>query len=144
MIGAVHEGKLKCIYLKGEDTMTYLSAGIRQFTPSNFVEVSPDLADERGPDSGAKVVLRSPHGEVTVPVLVTGRVYGTQLYMPMNSTENPVNRRTSSNVDRGVHTPAYTETSVSLTPLADSVATNPLSPENFRRGRRTPQQGVEV
>jgi formate dehydrogenase major subunit len=106
--------------------------------------VSPELARERNIESGAKVALRSPYGEVTVPVLVTDRVYGTQLYMPMNSTENPVNQLTSSHVDPVVHTPAYKELSVSITHVSDSPGFNPLPPENFRNGHRTPQQGVEV
>ncbi|HEV2326042.1 MAG TPA: formate dehydrogenase subunit alpha [Terracidiphilus sp.] len=127
-----------------QGAMTYRSEGVKRMTPTNFVEVSPELARERKIDSGVKVALRSPHGEVTVPVVVTDRVYGTQLYMPMNSAENPVNRLTSSNVDRAVHTPAYKEVSVSLTPVSDGAAPNPLPPENFRHGHRTSQEGVEV
>ena len=127
-----------------QGAMTYRSKGIGRMTPSNFVEVSPGLARERNIDSGEKVTLRSPYGEVTVPVVVTDRVYGTQLYMPMNSTENPVNRLTGSSVDRAVHTPAYKEVSVSLTPVPGGLAPDPLPPENFRHGHRTPQEGVEV
>ena len=127
-----------------QGAMTYCSEGVRRMTPTTFVEVSPELARERSIDTGAQVTLRSPNGEVTVPVVVTDRVYGTQLYMPMNSTENPVNRLTSSHVDRAVHTPAFKEVSVSLKPVSDGIAPNPLPPENFRHGHRTPQQGVEV
>lgn len=123
--------------------MTYRSRGIRRITPTNFVEVSPELARERNLENGTTVVLRSPQGEAVAPVVVTDRVQGTELYMPMNSTEQPVNRLTSSNVDRATHTPAFKETSVELTVVSEG-GPNPLPPENFRHGHPTPQTGVEV
>ncbi len=126
-----------------QGAMTYRSDGIRRITPTNFVEVSPELAKERNLEDGTTVMLRSPHGEATVPVVVTNRVQGTELYMPMNSTEQPVNRLTSSNVDRATHTPAFKETSVELTVVSEG-GPNPLPPENFRHGHPTPQTGVEV
>jgi formate dehydrogenase major subunit len=89
------------------------------------------------------VHLRSPFGEVTVPVVVTDRVAGRQVYMPMNSIEQPVNRLTGSQVDRATHTPAFKETAVQMTVL-DEKQPNPLPPGNFRHGHRTPQDGVEV
>jgi formate dehydrogenase major subunit len=89
------------------------------------------------------VVLHSPAGEVTVPVVVTSRVYGKQLYVPMNSTEQPVNRLTSSQVDRATHTPAFKEVSVQMRVLPEK-RPHPLPPENFRHGHPTPQPGVEV
>jgi formate dehydrogenase major subunit len=89
------------------------------------------------------VKLRSPYGEATVPVVVTDRVHGQQLYMPMNSVLEPVNRMTGSDVDRATHTPAYKELSVEIIVLPESIP-HPLPPENFRNGHRTPQTGVEV
>ena len=126
-----------------QGSMTYRTAGIKRMTPRNFVEVSPEFARERDLEDGRLVTLRSQHGEATVPVVVTDRVAGDQLYMPMNSVAQPVNALTSSQVDRATHTPAYKEISVSLTAL-DEVAPNPLPPENFRHGHPTPQTGVEV
>lgn len=126
-----------------QGAMTYRSPGIRRMTPTNFVEVSPELARERGLENGSVVRLRSPWGEATVPVVVTDRVRDRQLYMPLNSTVQPVNRMTSSNVDRATHTPPYKEVSVEMVPLAEKQE-NPLPPENFRHGHRTPQTGVEV
>ena len=125
-----------------QGSMTYRSPGIRHITPENFVEVSPELAEERGLTSGRYVQLTSPYGRVKVQVLVTDRVSGKQLYMSMNSTDEPVNKLTSSHVDRATHTPAYKETSVHMTLLEDGK--NPLPRQNFRWGNRTPQQGVEV
>jgi formate dehydrogenase major subunit len=74
---------------------------------------------------------------------VTDRVQGKELYMPMNSTENPVNRLTSSHTDKITHTPAYKEASVRLRVLAES-GQNPLPRINHRFGHPTPQKGVEV
>src|SRR5260370_2627137 len=44
---------------------------------------------------------------VAAHALVTDRVKGKELYMPMNSAESPVNLLTSSHTDRVTHTPAY-------------------------------------
>jgi formate dehydrogenase major subunit len=126
-----------------QGSMTYRTTGIKRITPTNFVEVSPELARERGLESGRMVKLRSRRGEATVPVVVTDRVNGKQLYMPLNSVLEPVNRLTSSQVDRATHTPAFKETAVSITVLAER-GENPLPPENFRHGHPTPQTGVEV
>ena len=126
-----------------QGAMTYRSEGIRQITPSNFVEVSPELAARQGLKSGSFVRLRSLYGEATVPVVVTDRVAGDQLYMPLNSITQPVNRLTGSKVDRATHTPAYKEISVSMTVLPE-VGPDPLPRQNFRHGHPTPQTGVEV
>jgi formate dehydrogenase major subunit len=126
-----------------QGTMTYQTNGIRQITPTNFVEVSPEYAREHNLQSGTTVTLRSPQGVATVPVVVTDRVHGAELYMPMNSIEQPVNRLTNSHVDRATHTPAYKETSVHMTVISTD-GPNPLPPGNFRHGQRTPQTGVEV
>ena len=126
-----------------QGSMTYRSQGIREITPSNFVEVSPELARKQGLKSGSMVKLRSLYGEATVPVVVTDRVEGDHLYMPLNSTSQPVNGLTGSSVDRATHTPAYKEISVNLTVLPET-RPDPLPPQNFRHGHPTPQPGVEV
>src|SRR6266550_2192158 len=111
--------------------------------PDTFVEVSPALATERGIKSGAWVQLVSRYGKVRVRALVTDRVEGKELYMPMNSTDSPVNRLTSSFADKVTHTPAYKEASVRLLVLGEN-GDNPLPRGNPRFGHRTPQRGVEV
>jgi formate dehydrogenase major subunit len=63
--------------------------------------------------------------------------------MPMNSTESPVNRLTSSYTDPVTHTPAFKEVSVKMVVLPD-VGVNPLPRTNSRWGTPTPQRGVEV
>ncbi len=126
-----------------QGSMTYRSKGIKEISPRTFVEVSPELAGERGITSGRHVQLTSPYGRLRVQVLVSDRVQGKQLYMPMNSTEEPVNKLTSSHTDRATHTPAFKETSVSMTLLPEQ-GENPLPRANFRWGHRTPQDGVDV
>jgi formate dehydrogenase major subunit len=126
-----------------QGSMTYRTQGIKRMTPINFVEVSPEEARDRGIETGTMVHLRSEFGEATVPALVTDRVEGSQLYMPLNSVLQPVNRLTGSMVDRATHTPAYKEVSVKMT-IVQKTGPSPLPAENFRNGHRTPQTGVEV
>ena len=87
--------------------------------------------------------LVSRYGQVRVRALVTDRVQGRELYMPMNSVESPVNRLTSSHADPVTNTPAFKETSVHLNVLPEFGET-PLPRVNSRFGHPTPQQGVEV
>jgi len=126
-----------------DGNLTYRSEGIREQTPDTWVEVSPELAAERKIENGTWVQLVSRYGQVRVRALVTDRVRGHELYMPMNSTEVLINRLTSSHTDKITHTPAYKETSVSLRVLAET-GENPLPRKNPRFGKPTPQKGVEV
>jgi formate dehydrogenase major subunit len=126
-----------------EGNLTYRTEGIREKVPDVFVEVSPELAEERGIQSGTWVQLVSRYGKVRVRALVTDRVKGHELYMPMNSLESPVNRLTSSHTDPVTNTPAYKETSVHMNVLAE-VGESPLPRINSRFGHPTPQNGVEV
>ncbi|HEX7157870.1 MAG TPA: molybdopterin dinucleotide binding domain-containing protein, partial [Edaphobacter sp.] len=98
---------------------------------------------ERGITTGRYVQLMSPYGIVRVQAVVTDRVQGKQMYMPINSVEEPVNRLTSSFTDRNTHTPAYKETAVIMTVLPEQ-GDDPLPRHNFRYGNRTPQDGVEI
>lgn len=126
-----------------EGNLTYRTEGIREKTPDTFVEVSPELAEERGIQSGTWVQLISRYGKVRVRALVTDRVRGRELYMPMNSVESPVNRLTGSHADAVTNTPAYKEASVHMNVLPE-VGESPLPRTNSRFGHPTPQNGVEV
>lgn len=126
-----------------EGNLTYRSNGIRAKTPDTFVEVSPALATERGLQDGTWVQLISRYGKVRVRTVVTDRVHGKELYMPMNSVESPVNKLTSSHTDKATHTPAYKETSVRMVVLAET-GEPPMPCTNSRFGHPTPQKGVEV
>ncbi len=126
-----------------QGAMTYESEGVKAITPQTFLEVSPELARERGLENGRYVQLTSPYGRVKVQVLITARVQGRELYMPMNSVLEPVNKLTSSHTDRATNTPAYKEISVHMTVL-EEMGENPLPRANFRNGHRTPQMGLEI
>jgi formate dehydrogenase major subunit len=126
-----------------QGSMTRRTAGIHAMTPDTFVEVSPELAAERGITTGRHVQITSPYGRLRVQVLVSDRVSGKQLYMPLNSIDEPVNKLTSSHTDRTTHTPAFKETAVSMTVLPEQGA-SPLPRRNFRYGTRTPQMGLEI
>jgi formate dehydrogenase major subunit len=126
-----------------EGNLTYRTEGIREKTPDTFVEVSPELAQQRGIQSGTWLQLSSRYGDVRVRALVTDRVQGKELYMPMNSSVSPVNRLTSSFTDPVTHTPAYKEAAVKIRVLPE-VGENPLPRINSRFGHPTPQRGVEV
>jgi len=128
-----------------EGNMTFRSEGVTSKVPGTFVEVSPELAAERGVESGRYVRLVSRHGAIRVPVHVTDRVKGRQLYVPMNTPDahQAVNRLTGSHTDLATHTPAYKDTAVRMEVLPD-VGENPLPRINHRYGSPTPQRGVEV
>ena len=127
-----------------EGNMTHRVAGLHLENPERYVEVSEELAAERGIASGRWVRLVSRYGAVKVKVLVTTRVFGKQVYLPLTSQEGPVNVLTGSYTDSATNTPAYKETPVRMEVLPEQ-ADNPLQVLNFRfSGHPTPQKGVEV
>ncbi|WP_054950003.1 formate dehydrogenase subunit alpha [Numidum massiliense] len=127
-----------------EGNMTYRVAGIKEKTPKAFVEVSRELAEERGLKDGTLVRLSSPYGSAKVRVLVTERVKGKELYMPMNDAgEAAVNQLTSSMHDNVTNTPAYKDAAVKLEVLEQG-GKSPLPLINHRFGNPQPQMGVQV
>ncbi|OYD07046.1 formate dehydrogenase subunit alpha [Paludifilum halophilum] len=126
-----------------EGNMTYRSRGIRHKVPSAYVEVSTELAAERGIRDGARVKLVSPFGEETVYALVSSRVRKKELYLSIHTDQASVNTLTGSDVDRATHTPAYKEVHVRLETL-DRDPVCPLPGHHPRYGRKNPQTGVEV
>jgi formate dehydrogenase major subunit len=128
-----------------EGNMTYKSEGIRHKVPSPWLEVSPELAKERGIKTGALVRLKSPYGEAELRVWVTEHVTGNELYLPMNTTEETraVNKLTSSYHDKVTHTPNYKEMSVNME-VIEPEGDSPIPNENHRFGNRQPHIGVET
>jgi formate dehydrogenase major subunit len=127
-----------------EGNMTYKSEGITSKTPNTFLEISRELANERGIKDGTLVRLSSPYGSVKVHCLITDRVKGKEVYLPMNdSGEAAINLLTSSYSDKDTDTPAYKETSAKLEILKEE-GVNPLPKTNFRYGNPQPQIGVAV
>ncbi|MGC8506117.1 MAG: formate dehydrogenase subunit alpha [Thermoplasmata archaeon] len=128
-----------------EGNETYKSAGIRSKVPDTFVEVSPDLARERGLSTGDTVRISSKQGNVKVKVLVTDRVSGRELYMPMNSTgDSAVNRLTGRIMDPTAHTPAYKELPVKMEKISRIHGDSPLPKNNPRNAKPVPQIGVRI
>ncbi|WEG15035.1 formate dehydrogenase subunit alpha [Pullulanibacillus sp. KACC 23026] len=128
-----------------EGNMTYRSPGITHKVPGPWLEVSPELAEERGIKTGALVRLESPYGKVKVRVWVTDNVKGKELYLPMNTLDNEaaVNKLTSSYHDIITHTPNYKEMSVKMTVL-EADGDSPLPRVNHRFGNPQPHISVEV
>ena len=126
-----------------EGNMTYRVKGIREEIPLQWVEMSQELATELNVNSGRWVRLRTPQGQLKTQVLVTDRVSGRDLYLPINNATQRVNSLTSSATDKDTHTPAYKEVSVNLEVLPEKGIT-PLPVTNHRYGHPTPQNGVEV
>ena len=127
-----------------EGNMTHRVEGINEETPERYLEVSPELAEERHLESGRWVRVTSRHGSLKIKVLVTTRVHGKQVYLPLLSQEGPVNILTGSHTDDATNTPAFKETAVKIQILPEK-GSNPLKPLNFRySGKPTPQNGVEV
>jgi formate dehydrogenase major subunit len=127
-----------------EGNMTHRVPGIHSENPERYVEISPELAEDRKIDSGQWVRVVSRHGAIKIKVLVTDRVFGKQVYLPLTSQEGPVNVLTGSHTDSATNTPAFKETAVRLEVLPER-GNNPLHVLNFRfAGHRTPQTGVEV
>ncbi|KHD84328.1 oxidoreductase [Heyndrickxia ginsengihumi] len=128
-----------------EGNMTDRSAGLHHIVPSPWLEVSEELAKERGIETGALVRLTSPYGKVKVRVLVTDTVKGNELYLPMNTRENiqAVNKLTSSYYDKDTHTPNYKEAAVKMEVL-EKTGESPVPHYNHRFGNPRPHIGVEV
>ena len=127
-----------------QGNLTYRVNGIRQETPERYLEISEQLAQERNIQSGRWLRVTSRHGSLKIKALVTDRVHGKQVYLPLFSREEPINVLTGSHVDLATATPAYKETAVKIDLLPDQ-GSNPLKPLNFRySGNPTPQMGVEV
>ncbi|KAF1341748.1 formate dehydrogenase subunit alpha [Bacillus subtilis] len=127
-----------------EGNLTYKSKGISEKTPEVFLEISSELAAERGIQDGTLVRLTSPFGNVKVKCLITDRVKGKEVYLPMNdSGEAAINLLTGSHADKDTDTPAYKETSAKMEILKHD-GISPLPKINHRNGNPQPQIGVQV
>ncbi len=128
-----------------EGNETYKTVGIKAKVPSTFVEISPELAKERDIESGDVVRLESKFGAVKVRALVTDRVTGKEMYLPMNAIgDEAVNNLTGRVMDPTAHTPAYKELSVKMQKLGQPREASPLPKTNPRYGHPKPQKGVLV
>lgn len=128
-----------------EGNETYKSPGIKEIVPGTFLEVSPELAEQRGLSTGDEVRVISKWGDARVTVLVTDRVSGNEMYMPMNSSgDSAINRLTSRLMDPTAHTPAYKELPVRIEKISGKRKQSPLPKSNPRNATPNPQVGVLV
>jgi formate dehydrogenase major subunit len=120
------------------------SPGIRHQVPSWFVEVSPELAAERGIEDGTWLRVTSRRNSVEVRAVVTDRVQGSVMYMPIHHSKPAMNALTGDHHDPEVNTPAYKETAVRIEVLTRPKGESPLPSHNYRYGHPTPNQGPPV
>ena len=128
-----------------EGNLTNKSKGLLYKLPEVFVEVSPELANERGIFEGSLVRLVSPYGAIKLRATITDRVRGKELYVPMHSVshENAINLLTGNAGDVKTNTPAYKQTRVKME-ILNTKGDSPLPSFNPRNAKRTPQMGAEV
>ncbi|WP_437269816.1 formate dehydrogenase subunit alpha [Stutzerimonas balearica] len=126
------------------DNQTGQGLRMSSLSPHWFVEVSPELAAERGIGQGTWVRLTSRRGAVELPAVITERVAGKTLFVPIHQGKPGLNLLTGEHHDPDVNTPAYKETAVRLEVLQRPPLEAPLPPGNFRHGQRTPNAGVPV
>ncbi|MCI1028609.1 formate dehydrogenase subunit alpha [Pantoea dispersa] len=117
---------------------------IKSLSPNWFVEISPQLAKERQLQQGDWVELRSRRGSVEVPVVVTERMAGNVLFIPIHHGKPGVNGLTGEHHDPDVNTPAYKEIAVTMRKLAHAPQPHPIPLHNFRHGQRTPLDHLPV
>lgn len=117
---------------------------ITSLSPNWFVEISSQLAQQRQLAEGDWVTLRSRRGELQVPVVITERVAGNVLFIPIHHGKPGVNGLTGDHHDPDVNTPAYKEIAVSMQKLARTPQPHPIPLHNFRHGQRTPLDHLPV
>jgi formate dehydrogenase major subunit len=127
--------------------LTRRTPEIMDKAPGTFVEVSEELARERGLKDGDEVRITSPWGSAPFRVqLSTTTVSGKFLWIPLlEASESHVNLLLGRSRDKTTSTPAYKEIPVKLELLRSAPsASSPLPPSNPRFGHPTPVQGVNV
>jgi formate dehydrogenase major subunit len=120
------------------------SSGIVHEVPHWFVEVSPELARERGIEDGTWVRVSSRRDSIEVRAVVTDRVSGKTLYMPIHHAKPATNALTGDHHDPDVNTPGYKEVAVKIEVLSKPPGEPPLPHNNSRYGHRTPNGGPHV
>ncbi|MBS7456980.1 formate dehydrogenase subunit alpha [Coralloluteibacterium stylophorae] len=112
--------------------------------PAWFVEVGSDLAAERGIEDGTWLRVTSRRDSVEVRAVVTDRVQGRTLYMPIHHVKPGMNQLTGPHHDPDVDTPAYKETAVRIEVLPRPKGEPALPYNNYRYGQRTPNGGTDA
>ena len=113
-------------------------------TPNWFVEISPELAAERGIEDGTWLRITSRRAHVDVRATVTDRVSGKTMYLPIHHAKPGVNMLTGEHHDSEVDTPGYKELAVRIEKLPMPKGEPPLPYRNHRYGKRTPNSGPDA
>ena len=128
-----------------EGNETYKTEGIREKVPGTFVEISPTLATDRDISNSDLIKITSKWGSIIVPALVTERVSGNELYLPMNGQgERGINNLTGRIMDPTSHTPAYKELPVRIKKVNNGDGNSPLPKGNPRFYSANPQKGIMI
>ncbi len=127
--------------------LTSETAGLEAKVPAMFLEVSPELAREKGFRDGDRVRIVSRAGSIITRVWVTDRVRGRTVFLPEHGRgDDAVNRITGDVRDSVARTPAYKEVPAKLEKVGSASEPEPPVPRtNFRRAVAAPPQvGVAV
>ena len=126
--------------------LTHQSPGIESKVPEMYLEVSPELAGERGIVEGDLVRVRSKSGALRARAHLTDRVQGKILFLGIHDRrESAVNQLTSDARDPTTQTGAYKELPVAIEKVpSDRPVGSPLASGNPRQYRGVPQKGVRV
>ncbi|NII11214.1 formate dehydrogenase subunit alpha [Oleiagrimonas sp. C23AA] len=109
-----------------------------------FVEIGPDLAAERGIEDGTWLRITSRRSTVEARAVVTDRVQGKTLFMPIHHAKPTLNALTGDHHDPEVNTPAYKETAVRIEKIDRPRGEPGLPYNNHRYGTRTPNDGPDA
>jgi formate dehydrogenase major subunit len=71
-----------------EGNETFKTPGIKEKVPDTFLEISKKLAKEYEINMGDYVRVTSKWGSIKLRALITERVSGNELYMPMNAASD--------------------------------------------------------
>jgi formate dehydrogenase, alpha subunit, archaeal-type len=125
--------------------ISYRTAGIKEKVPNVFIEVSPELAKERGLNEGDLVRIVSPVGSIKARVVITSRVEGKNLFLAIhNNMEETVNTLTTDFRDPTSKTPAYKELPVRIEKIEEGKGIEPLPLINPRYYKGVSQIGIKV
>ncbi|WP_049947690.1 molybdopterin-dependent oxidoreductase [Candidatus Halobonum tyrrellensis] len=110
----------RVLYQYHTGTMTHREEGIMEYTPSDFVEIHPETAEEYGIRAGDRVEIESRRGEITVPAQVTDRVAPDNLFVPIHFAESAVNQLTDEeHLDPEAATPEFKVSAVRIRRVDD-------------------------
>lgn len=126
-----------------EGNMTGQGWRINSQVADAFVEISPQLAEQRGVENGSLVRLTSRRGEIQMRALITNRPSPDNLYTHLHTSRQSLNLLTGDHADPEVDTPAFKELAVKMEVLQRE-GESPLPKVNFRHYDRSPAPGVQV